>query len=217
MARSRSRGKGRSTSRDAEVLDAVFSYSPEGWTKLIERHGPAVRAVVRLVFDRYHEPVSDTDIDEVVLEVFERMAADRFQWLRAMHSPAMLSPSVRALAAWRTLGLLRSKYRVFTCSLESEAELGGHHVATAVLARPPQEDRAPYLTREDVNRLLDDLLNKLGDRPKGILDGLYKFKKPYKHIAKKNGMPLASVAATIYEERNRLANSLAVAAPEAEL
>ncbi len=217
MARSRGGGKGRSTSRDAEVLAAVFNYSPEGWTKLIERHGPAVRAVVRLVFDRYHEPVSDIDIDEVVLEVFERMAADRFQWLRAMHSPAMLSPSVRALAAWRTLGLLRSKYRVFTCSLESEAKLGGRHVATAVLARPPDKDRAPYLTREDVDRLLDDLLKKVGDRPARILDSVYKSKRTYKAIAKKNGMPLASVAATIYEERNRLADALAAAAPEAEL
>ncbi len=217
MARSRGRSKGKSTSRDAEILEGVFVYSPDGWRKLVERHGPNVRAVVRLVFDRYHEPVSDADVDEVVLEVFERMAADRFQWLRAMRSPAMLSPSVRALAAWRTLGLLRSKYRVFTCSLEAEAKLGGHHVATAVLARPPSRERAPYMTREDVDRLMDDFLQKVGDRPARVLGSLYKFKKPYAEIAKKNGMPLASVAATVHEERKRFADRLAEAAPEAGL
>jgi RNA polymerase sigma factor (sigma-70 family) len=221
MARSRGRSRGKSRSqssgRDAALLDAILANEADAWGKLVERYAPAVRAVVRVVFGRYHEPVGETDIDEVVLEVFERVASDRFQWLRALRSAAMLEPSIRALAAWRTLGLLRSKYRVFTCSLEAEVRLGDHHVATAVLARPPDRERAPYLTREDVERLIADFLAEIGDRPARILKSVYQSGKSYKQVAERDGMPVASVAQTVYEERKRLAARLVEAAPECEL
>jgi RNA polymerase sigma factor (sigma-70 family) len=198
-------------------LEALFADDPDAWRKLVERHAPAVRAVVRVVFDRYHEPVAEADIDEVVVEVFERVAADHFQWLSALRSAAMLDPSIRALAAWRTLGLLRAKYRTFTCSLESEAKIGKSHVATAVLARPPERERAPYLTREDVDRLIDEFMAEIGERPSRILKSIYAFKKSYQNVAERDGMPLASVAQTVYEERKRLAEKLSAAVPEAEL
>ncbi len=215
--RSRSRGRGKSSGRDATVLDALYANEPDAWGKLVERHAPVVRAVVRVVFERYHEPVGETDIDEVVLEVFQRVASDHFQWLRALRSPAMLEPSLRALAAWRSLGLLRSKYRVFTCSLEAEVRLGDHHVATAVLARPPEKERAPYLTREDVERLIVDFLAEIGARPARILKSVYRSGKSYKQVAERDAMPVASVAQTVYEERKRLATKLVEAAPECEL
>lgn len=204
-------------SREAEILEGLAEAAPDAWPRLVERYAPAVRAVVRLVFDRYHEPVGEADIDEVVLEVFERAAADRFQWLLALRSASLLEPSLRALAAWRTLGLLRSKYRVFTCSLEAEARMGKSHVATAVLARPPAKERAPFLTREDVDRLVADFLKEIGQRPTRILASIYKFRRSYKEVAAKDGMPVASVAQTAFGERKRLADRLAEAAPEAKL
>jgi DNA-directed RNA polymerase specialized sigma24 family protein len=214
----RSRTKGKSAGRDAGILEALFANDPEAWGTLVARHAPAVRAVVRLVFDRYHEPVSEDDIDEVVVEVFERVASDRFQWLRALRSPAMVDPSIRTLAGWRTLGLLRSKYRVFTCSLEAEAKVGSHHVATAVLARPPStKERAPYLTREDVDRLVGEFMEEIGKRPARLLKSVYAFGKSYGEVAERDGIPLASVAQTILEERKRLAEKLSAAAPEAGL
>lgn len=213
MARSRRRSAG----HDTQVLTAVHEDDPQAWSKLIRRQAPAVRAVVRLVFERYAEPVGEDDIDEVVLEVFERVAADRFQWLRSLSTSEMLGPSVRTLAAWRTLGLLRSKYRVFTCSLESEVKLGSRHVATAVLARPPAKERAPYLNREDVDRLMSEFLEDLGERPRRLLTKVYSFRKPYQEVAARDGMPVTSVAQTLFEARKRLAEELAKAAPEAGL
>ncbi len=217
MARTRGKSKGKGSGRDAAILEALFADDPDAWGKLVDRHAPAVRAVVRVVFKRYHEPVGESDIDEVVLEVFERVAQDHFQWVDALRSPAMLDPSIRALAAWRTLGLLRSKYRVFTCSLEAEAKIGKSHVATAVLARPPERERAPYLTREDVGRLITEFLGEIGSRPSRILKSVYEFGKSYKDVAERDGMPLPSVAQTVYEERKRLAEKLVEAAPECEL
>ena len=217
MARTRGRSRGKGSGRDGAILEALFANDPEAWGRLIERHAPSVRAVVRVVFERYHEPVGESDIDEVVLEVFERVARDRFQWLRALRSPAMLDPSIRALAAWRTLGLLRSKYRVFTCSLEAEAQVGKSHVATAVLARPPEKERAPYLTREEVDRMITEFMEEIGTRPSSLLKSVYEFGKSYKQVAERDGMPVQSVAQTVYEERRRLAGKLVEAAPECEL
>jgi DNA-directed RNA polymerase specialized sigma24 family protein len=217
VARSRTRGKSRGSARDAGILQAIFANEPDAWRKFLDRYAPAVRTVVRLVFDRYHEPVAGEDVDEVVEEVFGRVAEDGFQWLAALRTPEMLDPSIRALAAWRTLGLLRAKYRVFTCSLESEAKIGGHHVATAILARPPDKERAPYLVREEVDRMVEAFLEKIGARPARLLKSLYEFRKSYAEMAERDGMPLASVAQTMYEERKRFAERLAEAAPEAGL
>jgi RNA polymerase sigma factor (sigma-70 family) len=211
------RKRRRSAGYDTQVLTAVHEDDPQAWTQLIRRQAPAVRAVARLVFERYGEPVGEDDIDAVVLEVFERVAADRFQWLRSLSTSEMLGPSVRTLAAWRALGLLRTKYRVFTCSLESEVKLGSRHVATAVLARPPSKERAPYLNREDVDRLMAEFLEDLGERPRRLLTKVYAFRKPYKEIAGRDGMPVTSVAQTLFEARKRLAEELAKAAPEAGL
>lgn len=195
----------------------MLANEPDGWRRLVGRYGPIVRAVVRLVFDRYREPVGDEDVDEVTVEVFERVAADRFQWLGALRDASMLDPSVRALAAWRALGLLRARYRVFTCSLEAEARIGGHHVATAVLARPPARERAPLLTREEVDRLLERFLKEVGGRPGRILRALYAKGLSYDQVAKQESVPLANVAQTLLEERRRFAGILAKAAPEAGL
>lgn len=202
---------------DESIIEKTLAGSSQGWSELVASHAPAVRAVVRLVFDCYREPVGPADIDEVVLEVFERAASDRFQWLTALRTASMLGPSLRVLAAWRTLGLLRAKYRVFTCSLEAEVKLAGHHVATAVLARPPEKERAPHVTRADVDQLVAEFLKEVGDRPTRILTGLYAENLAYAEIAKQEGMPMTSTAQTIFEERRRLAERLAKAAPEAEL
>jgi DNA-directed RNA polymerase specialized sigma24 family protein len=203
--------------RDAEVLRAVFANEADGWTRLLQGHAPAVRAVIRQVSERYGEPVGAEDVDEVTLEVFERVAADRFQWLKALRSADMLGPSLRALAAWRALGLLRAKYRAFTCSLESEVKLGKSHVATAVLARPPGKERAPFLTREEVDRLAGEFLEARPGRRSRILEEIYSRSRSYAEIAEKEGMPVPSVAQAVYEERRSLGERLAKAAPEARL
>jgi DNA-directed RNA polymerase specialized sigma24 family protein len=221
MARTRGRNRGRtaggSSARDAALIAALLADDPQAWDRLVERHSPALRAVARLVFDRYHEPAADDDLDEVVREVFQRAAADRFEWFRSLRSPEMLSPSLRATAAWCTLGLLRAKYRVFTCALEAEAELGRRHVATAVLAAPPEGERAPLLAREDVDGLIADFMKKIGARPAKVLTAVYRKGWSYRRIAEREGLPPASVAQTLYEERVRLAAELVAAAPECGL
>ena len=202
---------------DAAIIEAILANEPDGWGRLLHAHGAAVRAVIRLVFDRYGEPLADEDLDETTLEVFDRVAAGRFQWLESLRTAEMLAPSLRALAAWRALGLLKSKYRVFTCSLEAEVKIGKSHVATAVLARPPGRERAPFMSREDVDRLLAAFMGNTTGRPVRILDGLYARGRSYADIAEREGVPAPSVAQMIFEERRRLGDSLAKAAPEAKL
>ncbi|HOX04926.1 MAG TPA: hypothetical protein PK280_00880 [Planctomycetota bacterium] len=203
---------------DAEMLKAVLAHQSDGWSALVAAHAPAARAVARTVFDRYREPFSPGDLDEVAVEVFGRLAADDFQWLRSLERPGLLGPSIRALAAWRALGLLRAKYHTFTCSLEAEVQLGGKTIATAILARPPSaRDRAPHLTREEVDRLAADFTEALGERQKRVLTFRYHAKKKYREIADAEGIPMASVGQILRHERDRFAEILAEAAPEAEL
>jgi len=211
------RGKARSTNRDTKLLQGVEAASPESWPLLVDRYGPAVRAVVELVADRYREPVSTEDVDAVTAEVFEHAAADRFRWLRELTRPEMLGPSLRTLAAWRTLVLLRAKYRTFTCSLEGEAKVGKRHVATAVLAGPPESEHAPRIDRAEVNGLVEKFVKDVGERPTQVLESVYRKRKPYQEIAEKQGIPLASVAQIIFDGRRQLAQMLAEAAPEAGL
>jgi DNA-directed RNA polymerase specialized sigma24 family protein len=203
--------------RDAAIIQSVLANEPDGWARLLEAQAPAVRAAARLIFERYREPVTDEDLDEVTLEVFDRVAADHFQWLESLRSAEMIAPSLRALAAWRALGLLKAKYRVFTCSLEAEVKIGKSHTATAVLARPPGKERAPFLSREDVDRLVAAFMGNTTGRPARVLDSLYEHGKSYADIAGKEGVPPPSVAQMVYEERRRLGERLAKAAPEARL
>ena len=203
---------------DTDTLKAIFEHRPTGWTDLVRRYGPAVRAVVKLVFERYHEPAVAADLDEVVAEVFSRLAEKNFQWLRALAGPERLAPSLRALAAWRALGVLRVKYQAFTCSLEAEAKVGHVHVATAVLARPPSErERAPCLTREDIERVVAEFLKSVGDRQQNILQSHYRDGKRYADICAAEGIPLASVSQILRHERVKLAERLIAAAPESGL
>jgi DNA-directed RNA polymerase specialized sigma24 family protein len=203
---------------DAAIITAILEMKAEGWTELVGRHGPAARAVARVVFERYREPVSESDLDEIAAEIFQRLCADRFQWIASLSGPDRLAPSIRALAAWRTLALLRTKYRTFTCSLESEARMDGHTVATAVLARPPSDrERAPLITREEAGRLIGDFMKHVGDREKRILAERYREGKDYAGISEEEGVPLASVAQILHAERLRLAAQLAEAVPEAGL
>jgi len=203
--------------RDAAIIQSVLANEPDGWSRLLDAHAPSVRAVIRLVFERYREPLAEEDLDEVTLEVFERVCADRFQWLESLRSAEMLAPSLRALAAWRALGLLKAKYRVFTCSLEAEVKIGKSHVATAVLARPPGKERAPFMSREDIDRLVTAFMGNTTGRPARILDGLYVRGRSYADIAEREGIPPPSAAQMIYEERRRMGERLAKAVPEARL
>jgi len=203
---------------DAEIIKAILAHRAEGWTELVKQHGPAARAVARVVFERYREPAGAADLDEVVVEVFQRLADDDFQWFRALTKPELMAPSLRALAAWRALGLLRVKYRTFTCSLEAEVTLAGKPVATAMLARPPSDrERAPLLTREDVDRLIEEFVTGLGERQKRLIEFRYHARKNYREIAAAEGIPLPSVGQILRHERDKLAVNLAAAAPEAEL
>ncbi|MHC4914412.1 MAG: RNA polymerase sigma factor [Planctomycetota bacterium] len=201
---------------DADVLTGILADDPEAWRRLVVRHLRNLRAVVRLVFDRYREPVGEPDIDEVVTEVFGLVSQNHFRWLRELRTAAMLEPSLRVLAAWRTLALLRSKYRVFTCALESEVKIGGTHMATAVLADAPEKERAPYLERDEADALVAPIADDKG-RPGRILKGVYEEQKSYAQIAEKEGIPVTTVAQTLFEQRKRLADQLAEAAPEAGL
>ncbi len=203
---------------DAEILKAVLAHRADGWSALVARHAPAARAVARTVFDRYREPFGAGDLDEVAVEVFQRLAADDFQWLRSIEKPDLLAPSIRALAAWRALGLLRAKYHTFTCSLEAEVELRGKTVASAVLARPPSaRERAPHLTREEVDRLAAEFMGHLGERQKRVLTFRYHARKKYREIADAEGIPMTSVGQIVRHERDKFAAKLAEAAPEAGL
>lgn len=203
---------------DAGIITAILELRAEGWTGLLERHGPAVRAVARRVFERYREPVGEGELDEVAAETFRRLCADRFHWVAGLSGPDRLAPSIRTLAAWGALGLLRAKYRTFTCALESEARVDGHSVATAVLARPPSDrERAPLVTRDDAGRLIDDFMKRVGDREKRILSEHYREAKNYAGISEEEGIPLASVAQILHAERLRLADQLAAAVPDAGL
>lgn len=202
---------------DAAILQSALERSAEAWTALLARYAPAARAVSRLVFERYREPVTAADLDEVTTEVFERVARDDFQWLRSLRGPEILGPSIRILAAWRALGQLRVRREAFTCALEVEVRFGNHHVATAVLARPPAKERAPLIGREEADRLVADLTAKMGQRPTRILEAVYCDNRPYQAIAAKEGAPVVTVAQTLCEARRRLADALAQVAPEAEL
>lgn len=210
--------KDKAPGNDAEILKAILSHRAEGWSALVARHAPAARAVAHAIFDRYREPFGPGDLDEVAVEVFARLAADDFQWLRSLEKPELLAPSVRALAAWRSLGLLRAKYHTFTCSLEAEVEIGGKTVASAVLARPPSSrERAPHLTREEVDRLVAEFTEHLGERQKRVLTFHYHAKRKYREIADAEGIPMTSVGQIVRHERDKFAAILAEAAPEAKL
>jgi DNA-directed RNA polymerase specialized sigma24 family protein len=201
---------------DAEILKAILALRAEGWSALVATYAPVVRAVARTVFECYREPVGGADLDEVTTEVFQRLAGSDFQWLRSLDNPKLLAPSIRALAAWRALGLLRSKYHTFTCSLEAEVQIDGRVLASAILARPPSSrDRAPLLTREEVDRLAADFTASLGERQKRVLAFKYHAKRNYREIADAEGIPRASVGQILRHERDRFAAKLAEAAPEA--
>lgn len=203
---------------DAEMLKSILNHQPEGWSALVATYAPVTRAVARTVFDRYREPAGSADLDEVAKEVFTRAAAEDFQWLRSIEKSEMLGPSLRAMAAYRALGVLRAKYHTFTCSLEAEVEVNGKKVATASLARPPSaRERAPHLTREEVDRLAEEFAGALGERQKRVLTLHYHARKSYKDIAQTEGIPLASVGQILRHERDRFAAELAEAAPEAGL
>ena len=203
---------------DAEILKAILALRAEGWTALCAAYAPVVRAAVRLVFDRYREPVSSADLDEATTEVFKRLAEGDFQWLRSMPDAKLLGSSIRALAAWRALGLLRSKYHTFTCSLEAEVKVGGKPVASAILARPPSSrERAPLLTREEVDQLTTAYSEALGERQRRVLTLRYHDRKNYRDIADTEGIPMTSVGQILRHERDKFAAKLAEAAPEAGL
>jgi len=203
---------------DAELIKAVLAHRAEGWTELVARYAPVVRAVARTVFDRYREPAGAADLDAVAVEAFGRLCGYDFQWLRSLEKPDLLAPSLRALTAWRALGLLRAKYHTFTCSLEAEVKLSGRQVASAMLARPPSaRERAPHLTREDVDRLAADFMEGLGERQKRVLAFRYHDRKKYREISTVEGIPLASVGQILRHERDKFGAKLAEAAPEAGL
>jgi DNA-directed RNA polymerase specialized sigma24 family protein len=201
---------------DADVLEGILKDDPEAWRRMVVRHLRNLRAVVRLIFDTYREPVGEPDIDEVVTEVFRLVSEDHFRWLRELRTAALLEPCLRVMAAWRTLALLRSKYRVFTCALESEVKIGGTHMATAVLADPPEKERAPCVDRETADAIVAPFSDEKG-RPGRILKGVYESHRTYAQIAEKEGIPVTTVAQTLFEQRKRLADELAAAAPEAGL
>jgi DNA-directed RNA polymerase specialized sigma24 family protein len=211
------RKKGKSRNRDADIIASVISGDMKAWERFVVLYAPNVMAVVRHVFNRYQEPMEQVDQSSILKQVFSKVAAGRYDWLKDFADLSRITPALHIIAAWAALGVLREKYGLFTCALRSEVKLSGRHIATSILAEAPEGAQAPCIDHETLEAMVKKYLKNVGVRQVRILKACYKPGQNYAAVAEGEGVPVPTVAQTVYEQRRKLAAALVKAAPRAGL
>jgi len=211
------RKKGKSRGRDSELVASVISGDMKAWERFIVQHAPNIMAIVRHVFQRYQEPLEQVDQDSILKQVFSKVAAGRYDWLKEFTDLSRIVPALQTVAAWAALGVLREKYGLFTCALRTEVRLSGRHIATSILADAPEGAQAPCIDHETLEAMVKKYMKNAGVRQARILQACYKPGQRYAQVAEGEGVPVPTVAQTVYEQRRKLAAALVKVAPEAGL
>jgi RNA polymerase sigma-70 factor (ECF subfamily) len=180
---------------ETDLLGRCLRGEPAAWEDFIRRFHPAIEGAVRFTFLRCLSAVPESDVENVVQELYARLYEDGFRRLRTYAGRCPLSLWLRSLAVRLALNTLRAE------------TLRGRFGGCPLDGRPlPAEDRdgtAAAGEREEL-RKLDALLDRLGPLQRTALRMFYYDGLSYREIARALGIGTGGVGSLITRGRERL-------------
>jgi RNA polymerase sigma-70 factor, ECF subfamily len=177
---------------DLLLLRRCLQADPGGWDQFVRRFNPSLEGVIRLTFLRTLSFIPESDVENVVQDLYLRLYENSFRRLRSFQSRCPLRLWLRSLAVRHTLNHLRSESLRGRWKSPSFDDLP--------LEAPPLEDPD---RREEAARL-SLLLDDLPPLSRAALKMFYFDGLAYRVIAAALGVPVQTLGSIISRARDRL-------------
>lgn len=177
---------------DLPLLRRCLQADPGGWDQFVRRFSPALESAVRLTFLRTLSFIPETDVENVLQDLYLRLYEDDFRRLRSFQARCPLRLWLRSLAVRHALNHLRSE------------GLRGRWKAPDFdglpLEAPPPDDQ----DRREESLRLRELLDGLPPVSRAALKMFYFDGLPYRAISAALGVPVQTLGSIISRARHRL-------------
>jgi RNA polymerase sigma-70 factor (ECF subfamily) len=173
---------------ERDLLTACLSGDQTAWRALVERYGPTLSQLARIVLRSLRRPGADWEVDEVRAGVLEMLVAHDCRVLRSFR--------------WQ-------------CSFETWLRVLVRTVAIRMIRRKPPDPAdapRPRIAPQPFERLLTDelqaavhgALDELPARDRLVLTMFFIDGLSYQQIASQAGLPMGTIATVISRSRLKL-------------
>ncbi|MGH7162318.1 MAG: RNA polymerase sigma factor [Planctomycetota bacterium] len=185
-----------SASDDRTLVDRCISAEPGAWRLFVDRFAPLVRALARRYLTLHGHFPDDSDLDDVVQDVFLAVTRKDFRLLRDYDPTYAFTTYLAVITRTEVHRGLRRRRP----ALGAPEELEG--------ASPPAEAASAAAERSEEHDALTAALGALPPRDAEILKLRFLREMDYKAIAAVLRIPESSVGQTLFRAKQKLLERL---------
>jgi RNA polymerase sigma-70 factor (ECF subfamily) len=173
---------------ERSLLEHCLSGDQAAWSALVERYGPTISQLARIVLRSLRRPGAEWEIDEVKAGVLEMLVAHDCRVLRSFRWQCSFETWLRVLVRTVSIRMIRRK--------------------TPDLVDSPRPDAAPQpferLLSDELQTAVRRALDELPARDRLVLTMFFIDGLSYQQIASQAGLPMGTIATVISRSRLRL-------------
>lgn len=168
------------------LLKRLLRRDQQAWNELVKTHSGLLMAIVRRTFGRYGFTPDNTDVEDMVANVWQNLLANDLKIVRQCLKQGYFLQTLHVLARHRTIDMLR-KRKLETVPFDRNEPA----------VEPPSAAALPAAAVDVPETLLHQALATLTPRERSLIALFFLQGKKYREIAALTGISMNSIGPTL--------------------